>query len=121
MPARAWSSPGYQSTTWSFDEVAGEWYYHRFYDFQPDLNMDNPAVRQEIEKIIGFWLQLGVSGFRLDAAPFVIELTAPGIAEPRKDFTWLDDFRAQLAWRRGDAVILAEANVEQDQLARVLR
>ena len=108
--------PGYQSTTWSFDEIAGEWYYHRFYDFQPDLNMDNPAVRQEIEKIIGFWLQLGVSGFRLDAAPFVIELTAPGIAEPRKDFSWLDDFRAQLAWRRGDAVILAEANVEQDQL-----
>jgi len=108
--------PGYQATTWSFDDVAGEWYYHRFYDFQPDLNMDNPAVRQEIEKIIGFWLQLGVSGFRLDAAPFVIELTAPGVAEPRKEFSWLDDFRAQLAWRRGDAVILAEANVEEDQL-----
>ena len=108
--------PGYQATTWTFDDVAGAWYYHRFFDFQPDLNMDNPAVRQEIEKIIGFWLQLGVSGFRLDAAPFVIELTAPGVPNPRKDFSWLEDFRAQLAWRRGDAVILAEANVDEDQL-----
>ena len=45
--------PGYQDATWTFDEEAGAWYYHRFYDFQPDLNMANPRVRQEIEKIIG--------------------------------------------------------------------
>ncbi len=108
--------PGYQDETWTFDEVAGAWYYHRFYDFQPDLNMANPRVRQEIEKIIGFWLQLGVAGFRLDAAPFVIELTTPGEAQPRQDFGWLDDFWSQLSWRRGDAVILAEANVEPAQL-----
>ena len=108
--------PGYQDSTWTFDEQAGAWYYHRFYDFQPDLNMANPRVRQEIEKIIGFWLQLGVSGFRLDAAPFIIELTAPGDASPRQDFSWLDDFRAQLSWRRGDATILAEANVEPAEL-----
>jgi maltose alpha-D-glucosyltransferase/alpha-amylase len=108
--------PGYQDTTWTYDEVAGEWYYHRFYDFQPDLNMANPRVRQEIEKIIGFWLQLGVSGFRLDAAPFVIEITVPDDPTPRQDFSWLGDFWTQLSWRRGDAVILAEANVEADQL-----
>jgi len=108
--------PGYQDSTWTYDDVAGEWYYHRFYDFQPDLNMVNPAVRQEIEKIIGFWLQLGVDGFRLDAAPFVIELNAPNEPQPRQDFTWLNDFREQLSWRRGDAVILAEANVEPEQL-----
>ena len=76
--------PGYQDTTWSFDDAAGQWYYHRFYDFQPDLNMSNPRVRQEIEKIIGFWLQLGVAGFRLDAAPFIIELTVPGDPSPRQ-------------------------------------
>ena len=104
--------PGYQDTTWTYDEEAGAWYYHRFYDFQPDLNMANPRVRQEIEKIIGFWLQLGVAGFRIDAAPFVIELTVPDDPTPRQDFSWLDDFREQLSWRRGDAVILAEANVE---------
>ena len=103
--------PGYQDTTWTYDEEAKAWYYHRFYDFQPDLNMANPRVRQEIEKIIGFWLQLGVAGFRLDAAPFIIELTVPNDPNPRQDFDWLGDFRAQLSWRRGDAVILAEANV----------
>ncbi len=113
--------PGYQDTTWSFDDEAGAWYYHRFYDFQPDLNMTNPRVRQEIEKIIGFWLQLGVAGFRLDAAPFIIELTVPDDPSPRQDFSWLTDLHEQLAWRRGDAVILAEANVEPEQLRRVLR
>src|SRR4051794_3115150 len=80
--------PGYQATTWSYDEVAEAWYYHRFYDFQPDLDMSNPRVRQEIEKIIGFWLQLGVSGFRLDAAPFVIEMTKAGDPNPPRDFDW---------------------------------
>ncbi len=109
--------PGYQATTWSYDDAAQAWYYHRFYDFEPDLNMANPRVRQEVEKIIGFWLQLGVAGFRLDAAPFVIELTSPNDPAPRKDFSWLSDFRSQMSWRRGDAVILAEANVERDQLA----
>ncbi|MET0143871.1 MAG: alpha-amylase family protein [Ilumatobacteraceae bacterium] len=108
--------PGYQDTTWTYDETAEAWYYHRFYDFQPDLNMANPQVRQEIEKIIGFWVQLGVAGFRLDAAPFVIELTTPGDSSPRQDFAWLDAFWSQLSWRRGDAVILAEANVEPQQL-----
>src|SRR6476646_6971280 len=108
--------PGYQATTWTYDDEAGAWYYHRFYDFQPDLNMANPRVRQEIEKIIGFWLQLGVAGFRLDAAPFIIELTVPGDPSPRQDFSWLNDLHDQLAWRRGDAVILAEANVEPEQL-----
>ena len=109
--------PGYQDTTWSHDEAAGAWYYHRFYDFEPDLNMANPRVRQEIEKIIGFWLQLGVDGFRLDAAPFVIELTVPDDPAPRQDFSWLRDFRRQLSWRRGDAVIVAEANVDRERLA----
>ncbi|CAN5555248.1 alpha-amylase family protein [soil metagenome] len=108
--------PGYQEATWTFDDEADAWYYHRFYDFQPDLNMANPRVRQEIEKIIGFWLQLGVTGFRLDAAPFVIELTVPDDPNPRKDFGWLDDFHEQLAWRRGDATILAEANVGPQEL-----
>ena len=52
--------------------MAKAWYFHRFYDFQPDLNTSNPEVQAEILKIMGFWLQLGVSGFRMDAVPFVI-------------------------------------------------
>ncbi|MDX6234717.1 MAG: maltose alpha-D-glucosyltransferase / alpha-amylase, partial [Nocardioidaceae bacterium] len=108
--------PGVQDATWTYDRTAKAWYYHRFYDFQPDLNMENPAVREEIHKIVGFWLQMGVSGFRVDAAPFVVELTRPGEPEPRKDLSWLSDLHDRLSWRRGDAVFLAEANVERDEL-----
>ena len=70
--------PGEQGETWSFDRTAKRWYYHRFYKFQPDLNIKNPAVREEIKKICAFWLQLGVAGFRMDAVPFIIEETEPG-------------------------------------------
>ena len=108
--------PGEQQTTWTYDDVAGAWYYHRFYDFQPDLNIANPAVRDEIRKIIGFWLQLGVSGFRMDAAPFVIEVTHPNEPNPERRFEILGELRDRLSWRRGDAIILAEANVERDEL-----
>ena len=65
--------PGEQQSTWTYDREAREYYFHRFYDFQPDLNMDNPRVREEIRRIMGFWLQLGVAGFRVDAVPFVLE------------------------------------------------
>jgi maltose alpha-D-glucosyltransferase/alpha-amylase len=109
--------PGEQKETWTFDEEADAWYYHRFFDFQPDLNMANPAVRAEIRKIMAFWLQLGVSGFRMDAAPFVIEITRPNDPSPERRFEFLTEFRERLSWRRGDAVILAEANVEHDELA----
>ena len=64
--------PGVQKSTWSYDAVARAWYFHRFYDFQPDLNTTNPHVQAEILKIMGFWIQLGVCGFRMDAVPFVI-------------------------------------------------
>jgi maltose alpha-D-glucosyltransferase/alpha-amylase len=108
--------PGVQKETWTWDEEAGAWYFHRFYDFQPDLNMANPAVRDEVARIMKFWLQLGVAGFRMDAVPFVIELTEPNQPDPPKDFGYLNEFRQVLSWQRGDAVILAEANVPPDQL-----
>ena len=54
--------PGVQKTTWTYDTVAKQWYFHRFYDFQPDLNTENPEVQAEILKIMGFWIQLGVWG-----------------------------------------------------------
>lgn len=108
--------PGQQHETWTWDEQAGEWYYHRFYDFQPDLNMANPEVRAEVRKIMAFWLQLGVAGFRMDAAPFIIELTRANEPEARKEFDYLREFRELLSWRRGDALILAEANAEREEL-----
>ncbi|WKU08166.1 alpha-amylase family protein [Micromonospora sp. HUAS LYJ1] len=108
--------PGEQHETWSYDRTAKAWYYHRFYRFQPDLNIENPKVRAEIKKITSFWLQLGVSGFRMDAVPFIIEQTEPGNPDAPKDFDFLTDLRQHVQWRRGDAVLLAEANVEPDQL-----
>ncbi|HEX3482908.1 MAG TPA: alpha-amylase family protein [Kofleriaceae bacterium] len=105
--------PGVQKTTWTRDPVAGKYYFHRFYDFQPDLNTHNPEVQDEIRKIMGFYLQLGVCGFRMDAMPFVIQSKGAGkrIVE---HYTMLRSFREFLQWRSGDAIILAEANVVPD-------
>jgi maltose alpha-D-glucosyltransferase/alpha-amylase len=108
--------PGEQAETWSYDRTAKQWYYHRFYKFQPDLNIKNPRVREEIKKICVFWLQLGVSGFRMDAVPFIIEETEPGNPNSPKDMAFLTELRQHLQWRKGDMVLLAEANVEPDQL-----
>ncbi|MET7469804.1 alpha-amylase family protein [Micromonospora sp. NPDC005686] len=108
--------PGEQHETWTYDRTAKAWYYHRFYKFQPDLNIENPKVRAEIKKITSFWLQLGVAGFRMDAVPFIIERTEPGNPNSPKDFDFITDLRQHVQWRRGDAVLLAEANVEPDEL-----
>ena len=105
--------PGVQKATWTFDKRAGQFYFHRFYDFQPDLATSNPQVQEEIRKIMGFWLQLGVSGFRMDAIPFVIGTKGAGKSH-HEQYGMLRDMREFLQWRRGDAMILAEANVTPD-------
>ena len=107
--------PGKQKETWTFDEEAGAWYYHRFYDFEPNLNHANPRVRAEMKKIMGFWLQLGVAGFRMDAAPFVIENHQSG-GSSTHDFDLLTELTDHSRWRQGDMLILAEANVDADIL-----
>ena len=103
--------PGVQKSTWSCDREAKSWYFHRFYDFQPDLNTSNPKVQAEILKIMGFWIQLGVSGFRMDAVPFVISTKGVNVRRPVEQYDMLRRFREFLQWRQGDAIILAEANV----------
>ncbi|XVV11813.1 alpha-amylase family protein [Actinoplanes sp. CA-131856] len=108
--------PGEQNETWTYDRTAKSWYYHRFYKFQPDLNINNPEVREEIKKICAFWLQLGVAGFRMDAVPFIIEETQAGNPNSPKDMDFITELRQFVQWRKGDAVLLAEANVEPDQL-----
>jgi maltose alpha-D-glucosyltransferase/alpha-amylase len=100
-----------QKSTWSYDSVARAWYFHRFYDFQPDLNTSNPHVQAEILKIMGFWIQLGVSGFRMDAVPFVISTKGAHVGKPVEQYDMLRTMREFLQWRAGDSIILAEANV----------
>jgi maltose alpha-D-glucosyltransferase / alpha-amylase len=103
--------PGVQKSTWTRDKEAKAWYFHRFYDFQPDLNTSNPRVQAEILKIMGFWIQLGVSGFRMDAVPFVIATKGAKVRTPVEQYDMLRAFREFLQWRQGNAIILAEANV----------
>jgi maltose alpha-D-glucosyltransferase/alpha-amylase len=102
--------PGVQQSIWSFDKVAREWYYHRFYKFQPDLNTMNFDVRTEIQRVMGYWLELGVSGFRVDAVPFIIEKQERAKKQGR-EYEYLSVLRDFLQWREGDAILLGEANV----------
>ena len=102
--------PGVQRATWSYDKIAREWYYHRFYEFQPDLNLENPDVRTEIQRTMGYWIELGASGFRVDAVPFLIESQNSG-KKPVRHYEYLTEFRDFLQWREGDAILLGEANI----------
>ena len=108
--------PGEQESVWTFDRKRKAYYLHHFYRFQPDLNIGNPDVRDEILRIMGFWLELGVSGFRVDAAPFIIEDTTVRAGGPNANgkpgYQLLQELRNFLERRRGDAILLAEANVE---------
>lgn len=106
--------PGVQKTTWTREPRAKAWYFHRFFDFQPDLNTSNKHVQAEILKIMGFWIQLGVSGFRMDAVPFVIATKGANVRKSVPQYEMLRSFREFLQWRKGDAIILAEANVPPD-------
>lgn len=103
--------PGVQKSTWTFDKAAKAYYFHRFYDFQPDLNTGHPDVQAEILKIMGFWIQLGVSGFRMDAVPFVIAEKGPAVTQVKEQYEMLRSFSEFMSWRKGDAIILGEANV----------
>ncbi len=106
--------PGVQKATWTKDKKADAYFFHRFYDFQPDLNMANPQVREEIQRIMNFWISLGVAGFRVDALPFILETQQPGKTKRKIRFEYLEEMRRFLQWRRGDAVLLGEANVKPE-------
>jgi maltose alpha-D-glucosyltransferase/alpha-amylase len=103
--------PGDQTGVWTFDAEAGQYYLHRFYHHQPDLNVANEAVRDEIAKVIGFWLAQGLSGFRVDAVPFLLELDGIDAEMDVAPHDFLRDLRAFIQRRRGDAILLGEVNL----------
>ncbi len=107
--------PDQEDSVWTFDEKAGQYYLHRFYKHQPDLNIVNPRVRDEIAKIVGFWLQLGISGFRVDAVPFFLETMGVEDGSAADPHQYLRELRAFLGRRAGDAVLLGEVNLPYDQ------
>ena len=106
---------------WTYDDEAGAYYYHRFYPFQPDLDLSNPDVRDEIRQIMNFWLRLGVDGFRLDAATLMIQEKRPGMPDYDDPFELLSELRANATHERGDVVFMAEADDEPSKLPSYAR
>jgi trehalose synthase len=109
--------PNKETSNWAYDRKAKQYYLHRFYSFQPDLDTANEEVRDEIAAIMGYWLQLGVAGFRIDAVPALLEMAGvpdhPSV-DPRE---WLRRWRTFVDRRRGDAVLLGEVNVDLADLS----
>ncbi|TYB58868.1 trehalose synthase [Nonomuraea sp. PA05] len=105
--------PDKEDSVWEYDEGSSQYYLHSFYRHQPDLNVGNPEVRDEITRILGFWMELGLSGFRVDAVPFLIENVNPRLASPHE---FLADLRAFMTRRKGGSILLGEVNVPYKDL-----
>jgi trehalose synthase len=104
--------PDEEDSIWELDERTGEWYLHHFYSHQPDLNFANPEVRDHIAKSMGFWLQLGLAGFRVDAVPFLVaDVDTTGDDVPGDPHEYLKMLRSFLGRRRGDGILLGEVNL----------
>jgi maltose alpha-D-glucosyltransferase/alpha-amylase len=99
-----------EKSNWTFDPVAGQYYWHRFFSHQPDLNFDNPAVLQEVVRVMRFWLDLGVDALRLDAIPYLIEREATINENLPETHVILKAIRRELDSRYQGRVLLAEAN-----------
>ncbi len=109
--------PGDEESVWAWDDEAGASYLHQFYRFQPDLDITNPGLRRELQKIIGMWLQIGADGFRVDAASRMLgrEALQPEPAEQPHEF--LRHLRSIVTARNGQAALMAESDVDVDALA----
>lgn len=104
----------HQNGNWEYDQAAGQYYYHTFYQHQPDLNLTNPEVRQEIQYILHFWLKLGIAGFRMDAVPHMIK--EKGNEKFNGDpYQFLKDIRFFVEEQRKDSILLAEVDTEPQE------
>ena len=100
-----------ETSNWAWDEQAGQFYWHRFFSHQPDLNYDNPEVREAMLDVIRFWLDLGLDGFRLDAVPYLFEREGTICENLPETHEYLAELRAAIDREYGgDKVLLAEAN-----------
>jgi trehalose synthase len=107
--------PDQEDSNWAFDEQVGRWYMHRFYSHQPDLNVANPEVRDEIAQVCGFWLEQGLSGFRVDAVPFLIEPSGTPEGAHQDPHELLRDLRRFIGRRNGEVVLLGEVNLAPEE------
>jgi len=99
-----------ERSNWTWDPVAGAYYWHRFFHHQPDLNYDNPTVLQEVRRVIDFWLELGVDGFRLDAVPYLVEREGTTCENLPETHAVLKVIRRHIDEHWPHRMLLAEAN-----------
>jgi maltose alpha-D-glucosyltransferase/alpha-amylase len=97
-------------SNWAWDPVSKQYYWHRFFSHQPDLNYDNPAVREEMWSIMKFWLEMGVDGFRLDAVPYLVEREGTNCENLPETHQIIRDLRARIDREFPGRMLLAEAN-----------
>jgi maltose alpha-D-glucosyltransferase / alpha-amylase len=99
-----------ESSNWTWDNVRGQYYWHRFFTHQPDLNYDNPEVQEQMLNVLRFWLDLGLDGFRLDAVPYLYERDGTNGENLPETHEFLKRVRAEVDAAYADRVLLAEAN-----------
>jgi maltose alpha-D-glucosyltransferase/alpha-amylase len=107
----------FEASNWSWDEMAKQYYWHRFFHHQPDLNFDNPSVQEEIIQIIEFWCRLGVDGFRLDAVPYLYEREGTNCENLRETHGFLKRLRRFIDEKYPGTMLLAEANMWPEEAA----
>ena len=108
--------PGPEDSVWTYDDVARSYYFHRFYHFQPGLQVANPEVQEEIRKVMEFWLSFRIDGFRMDAAPIMIQKKGLDKTKPEDPHQILKTLHDTTTRLNPDAVLLGEANVALDKL-----
>jgi len=110
----------FQTSNWTWDPLANAYYWHRFYSHQPDLNYDSPLVRRAMFRVVDFWLDQGVDGFRLDAIPYLYEREGTSCDHLPETHAFLKDLRAHIDSKYGNRVLLAEANQWPEDAASYL-
>ena len=100
----------YEPSNWTWDPVRGEYYWHRFFHHQPDLNYDHPAVQREMLRVVGFWLEQGIDGFRVDAVPYLYEREGTNCENLPETHAYLKRLRAYVDEIAPGTLLLSEAN-----------
>ncbi len=100
----------FETSNWTWDPVAGQYFWHRFFSHQPDLNFDNPEVEETLLGLVDHWLDLGVDGLRLDAVPYLYEREGTNCENLPETHGFLKRLRSHMDSRYGDRMLLAEAN-----------
>src|SRR5512138_1550425 len=99
-----------EKSNWTWDEQAGQYFWHRFYSSQPDLNFDNLRVREEMKNVMRFWLDMGVDGFRADAVPYLFERERTNCENLAETHLYLKELRKFIDQNYPGRVLLCEAN-----------